>query len=431
MLQFALMPTERLVIENFKGISHHDLEVRPFTVLIGPQSVGKSVTAKLLYYFKNLPLELFNAAIGVRAEDSEKSLDSWLSGRFDRLLPRPNRATGNSILKYSIGDATFSLQSNGDDYSPWQISLPEFLRAEFAAIKAEYSDMARNKQDQRSLLALWGLRASLQDGFLKRLEEKLGQRMPPLLPFIPAGRSFYAQVERDSASFFESARLDPFVAEFGKFLAYLRDPSSSPLRPPSQQSDHASRLIDHLLGGKYYREGQRDFIASQDGRKVPMPLWSSGQQESFPLVFLLHKCAEGSLKPLRGTWLFIEEPEAHLFPGSQKIMIELISLAVNSENKHLNVFITTHSPYVLSTLNILIRAGQLFQPGPTASKHAAISRIVPELEALAPGSLGAYSMDRNECRSIMDAETGLIDGRAIDDVSGELAEQFDALNDLK
>ena len=40
-------------------------------------------------------------------------------------------------------------------------------------------------------------------------------------------------------------------------------------------------------------------------------------------------------------------------------------------------------------------------------------------------------MDRNECHSIMDAETGLIDGRAIDDVSGELAEQFDALNDLK
>ena len=38
------MPTERLIIDNFKGISHLDLEVKPFTVLIGPQSVpGKSV----------------------------------------------------------------------------------------------------------------------------------------------------------------------------------------------------------------------------------------------------------------------------------------------------------------------------------------------------------------------------------------------------
>ena len=92
--------------------------------------------------------------------------------------------------------------------------------------------------------------------------------------------------------------------------------------------------------------------------------------------------------------------------------------------------ITTHSPYVLSTLNVLLRAGQLFQQSRRLDRPA-ISRIVPELEALAPGTVGAYSIDGTESHSIMDAETGLIDGRAIDDVSGELAEQFDALNDLK
>jgi hypothetical protein len=112
-------------------------------------------------------------------------------------------------------------------------------------------------------------------------------------------------------------------------------------------------------------------------------------------------------------------------------MMELIALAFNSAPKGTNIFITTHSPYVLSTLNVLLKAGQLVQQSPTPAKHAAMERIVPELEALAPGTVGAYYMDRNECRSIMDAETGLIDGRAIDDVSGELAEQFDALNDLK
>jgi len=425
------MPAERLIIENFKGISHLELEVKPFTVLIGPQSVGKSVTAKLLYFFKRLPFEVFSAAIGVGLENPENSLDSWLSGRFDRLLPRPNRASGNSVLRYSIGDATISFESNGDDYSPWQIKLPEFLRGGFSEIKAKYSALAKSHQDMGSISEPWALRASLQDGFFKMLEDRLGQRMPPLLPFIPAGRSFYAQVEKDSASFFESAILDPFVAEFGKFLAYLKDPSSSLVRPPSRLADQASRLIEHLLGGKYYREGQRDIIGSQDGRRLPTALWSSGQQESFPLVFLLQKFAEGSLKPLRGTWLFIEEPEAHLFPTSQRIMIELISLAVNSEGKSLSVFITTHSPYVLSTLNVLLKAGQLFQKSPTNANHANISRTVPELEALAPGTVGAYYMDRSECRSIMDAETGLIDGRAIDDVSGELAEQFDALNDLK
>jgi hypothetical protein len=247
------MPTERLIIENFKGIAHLELEVKPFTVLIGPQSVGKSVAAKLLYYFKSLPQEVFNAATSLNEEDPENSLDSWLVGRFDKLLPRPNRAAGKSFLQYSFGQASISLQSDGDDYFPWQIRLPKFLRDEFKTLKAAYLARvkAKTNQDVGSFMELWSSRAVLQEGYLRNIEDKSGQRMPPLLPFIPAGRSFYAQVEKDAASFFESANVDPFVAQFGKFLAYLKDPSSPLVRPPSRQALHATRLIEHLVSGRY------------------------------------------------------------------------------------------------------------------------------------------------------------------------------------
>lgn len=49
----------------------------------------------------------------------------------------------------------------------------------------------------------------------------------------------------------------------------------------------------------------------------------------------------------------IEEPESHLFPESQKYMTELVALISNC--KH-SVVLTTHSPYVLGTLDNLLYA---------------------------------------------------------------------------
>ena len=223
------------------------------------------------------------------------------------------------------------------------------------------------------------LRASLRDDFLEDLEEKLGEKITNLALFIPAGRSFYAQVEKDVVSFFESANLESlFVAAFGKLNALLKDSSDFLLERPSKSALLAAELTERLLSGKYEREGQKEFINVKDGRRLPPALWSSGQQESLPLVLHMRRWAEGDLPTSNRISFYIEEPEAHLFPASQRIMMELIALAFNSAPKGANIFITTHSPYVLSTLNVLLRAGQLFQQSPAASNHAAISRIVPE-----------------------------------------------------
>jgi hypothetical protein len=419
------MEKARISIDNFKGISHLELEVKPFTVLIGPQSVGKSVTAKLLYYFQSVVGELFNAATGV----SEGSLESRLLERFSKLLPEPTRKSGKSTVRYFVGENCMSLNHAGQADSGWQIALPEFLEEEFGKIRKEFSELGE-PQTEDDLKKLGFVSMQAQERYRKRIHEKLGARATFTPRFIPAGRSFYAQVEKDAVSFFKSAALDPFVAGFGQYLARIKDFQFSRMghpKMPEKSGLLAADLAESLLSGRYQREAQKDYISVQDGRKLPPALWSSGQQESLPLVFMLQKYSEGFLKSRTGTCLFIEEPEAHLFPASQRKIIELISLAFNSSEGALNLFVTTHSPYVLSTLNVLLKAGQVFQNKTSDAARAKASKIVPELEALAPDGLGAYYMDQRECRSILDEETGLIDGRAIDDVSGELAEQLDAL----
>lgn len=116
-----------------------------------------------------------------------------------------------------------------------------------------------------------------------------------------------------------------------------------------------------------------------------------------------------------------------MFPTSQRHMVEFLALAFNAIPQRLELFITTHSPYVLSTLNVLLLAGQLPDGKLKSGRNGG---VVNPLEILAADSFGAYYMDQNECHSIIDKETGLIDGSGIDDVSGEISEQFDAVSRL-
>ena len=53
------------------------------------------------------------------------------------------------------------------------------------------------------------------------------------------------------------------------------------------------------------------------------------------------------------SFFIIEEPESNLFPESQKLVIELISMIAGVGNA---VLLTTHSPYVLGTVNNLLYA---------------------------------------------------------------------------
>ena len=45
---------QKLIVHNFKQITHAEIEVKDFLLLIGPQASGKSTIAKLLYFFKLL-----------------------------------------------------------------------------------------------------------------------------------------------------------------------------------------------------------------------------------------------------------------------------------------------------------------------------------------------------------------------------------------
>jgi hypothetical protein len=151
---------------------------------------------------------------------------------------------------------------------------------------------------------------------------------------------------------------------------------------------------------------------------------SSGQQELMPLVMALKSWSPFSRRRT-GSILYIEEPEAHLFPSGQSKFVELIALLMGESATRRNaVFITTHSPYVLAKLNNLIKAGQLASSTPTAAKD--IEKIIPKHAWMMPGDVRCYGMDNGTLHDITD-ESGLIDAEYLDGVSGTISEEFNKL----
>ena len=160
----------------------------------------------------------------------------------------------------------------------------------------------------------------------------------------------------------------------------------------------------------------------RDGRKIPLSLLSSGQQELLPLLAMLPDRQIYRYKQL----LYIEEPEAHLFPSAQSKLVELLANLLSGSRDKINLVITTNSPYVLSKFNNLVLAASLSR---SRSKEQ-VARVVPPENWLGRGRLCAYAICEGKLCNITDPD-GLINAIYLDDISGAIAEEFDHLLELE
>ena len=120
--------------------------------------------------------------------------------------------------------------------------------------------------------------------------------------------------------------------------------------------------------------------------------------------------------------LTIEEPEAHLFPIAQKDVMSLISLMINSTNS--KVIITTHSPYILTSTNILLYSQKV------ENQHTKLNKIViPKNLRVSYENFAAYKVDNSEkvLESLLDEESHMIDTNYIDEVSSITNSELDEL----
>lgn len=418
--------SEKLIVKNFADIQNIEINLNKINILIGPQASGKSICAKLLFYFKNFVWEILNA---VEDGQSKRQLDSAYIKRFEEYFPQDSWGDKQFILRYEIAD-TFIQVTRDSEKKKLKLSYSDFYKKEMSSFR-KYLEKARQElatMESRGLARRSSIMFIAREQFMDRIASSLNKTSTFSQLFIPASRSFFAFIERGIFSFLSSNKaLDPFLTTFGSFYESIKRSESRFMDriPGKEVRSEVERLIEKILCGKYVYDKGKDFIVS-DGRRVSLANSSSGQQETLPLAIIISFLTGSSNRSV-----YVEEPEAHLFPSAQRDVVELIATVFNSRSNQLQFFITTHSPYILTAINNLLQAGLLYQREDLDEElKAKLAHIVPKIKALNPNELSAYSLGRKSCINLISEDTGLINASAIDSVSDELAIQFDKLLDL-
>jgi len=426
---------ERIRINNFAGLRDVDIAVSPVTGFIGPQASGKSIIAKLLYFFREIASRLPDAAM--RFGPGSAHYKDFCIARFNSFFPVGVTAGASDFhLTYTSGSEHVSVGSapDQDKLSSRRFEWSGFYPSAFESLAKKW----------REYLGAWG---EANEGAISDAQERLlgeyDERAKKVLDprpiyqhvFIPAGRAFFSQFVANVFTGLQSgAGLDPFMVAFGAHLEQTRgllreDHLFDPASPGARRFGGFGPLMRSILHAElgFDEKEKQYFLQHDDSRRVWLGQASSGQQEALPLLLVL---ARSFSRPHgRGRALYIEEPEAHLFPPAQKQIVELLGRVFRVRADEMSLVITTHSPYILTSTNNLLQAGKLYKRCPETkdgpAKASRLSKIAPS--SFVPGEVTFYALEDGSAKSIMDPETGLIDAAVIDQVSADIAIEFDKL----
>ena len=130
--------------------------------------------------------------------------------------------------------------------------------------------------------------------------------------------------------------------------------------------------------------------------------------------------------------LFIEEPEQNLYPESQRmLMLSLISAlnrSISKGSEQSLMAITTHSPYIVSTMNVLIRISEALAERPDDDR---IKGIIEPQYLLPLHKASAYFINAEGMfEDILDREVPMFVGNELDGVSDWVDDKIATLNKI-
>ena len=431
-----------LTIVDFSCLKDATLTLAPVNVIIGPQGSGKSITTKLFYFLSEiLTTFLQSTERGESLEDFKRQLAKQFSAWF------PPAAWGPGRINVSYTSGEFSVRvlrrkSQGrmrEDvtftFSEW---FNNFYRSALDLFNgvggSESPEGSASLRVRETLDKSWRARELLE----KRFASEIGEPYIAQQTFIPAGRAFFTSIGRLVAGFEQAGSLDPVTIKFARLFANLRDRNARRYTPSrlrrfgQEYMDRRANFMTQLFGGELKFDNDDEFVETSDGRKVLFSSLSSGQQELLPMWSLLDYFAERDAMRLSASGriirryvelVYIEEPEAHLFPSAQSLLMEFLIGSIASEKFKRNLVLTTHSPYIMGKFNVFLKAGQLAR---RKKRNQEINDIVPRECWLDRGQLSALAIEDGRIREIID-DDGLIDSTYLDQVSEDISRDFSRL----
>lgn len=416
-----------LSICNFLAIKEARIELRRINVFIGPQAQGKSIISKLIYFFKEFPLAIFDSAFEGK---DKRQFDSAIKTKFETIFPAYAWENKPFLIVYDNGSHAIFIEnqkiaSRLKFTVTYTASIGKALTAGRKIFKSESGSEIETGISMRNRPNIGRL---ARETIATILNKDVDAPRVEQMIYIPAGRSFFANLQKSLFSFISSnIPIDYFLKEFGSVYEATRE--NHFIRQAGRDRPRiVQKLVEQLICGVYEHVKGQDWILGERGR-VSLSNSSSGQQEVLPMAMVLATWPYLSSKVFIRSFV-IEEPEAHLFPVAQGQIVSLIATAYNAEGGEGNFVITTHSPYILTALNNLIQAGNATRSFGNRSASEVFS-IVPVESHVKYEDVAAYMVNDGAVVSIMDDDYKLIQAEAIDGVSEGFSTVFEKLIQLE
>ena len=447
---------QRIEVKNFGPLKDINLEIKDYMVFIGPQASGKSTLAKLIYFFwkiedkfrdETIPSYAISKVLGTSPEH-EDYIENWKDD-FRKMFSDifPTYRTGEIIFSYTdINEITFNVSKYVERVSD-DILLSQGIYKGITKVDSQLEqlpNLADFYHNQKGLFN--GLLELLSNDFFSDNKNISSRPSTMLREFIPAGRSILS-ILSNSFTFLDNNNLDYFTENFIRFTNKVRKFLNSPdydflygrktssYFPVNDIISLTNQLSLNILKGDFLIGEKGDGIVHYNNDFnffIPIKNTSSGQQESAWLINSIRYILFDSNSTSHD--IIIEEPEANLFPDAQRDITKLITLLSVEQKNKTRLIITTHSPYVLATLNNSIKA---FTTAQIENKSEEVEKILSKEFWINPENLFVGFMNKNEgddyfgIKDIYDGEIGLISHQVLDQVSDEIMKQFDELLDIQ
>lgn len=443
---------KKIVINNFAAIDSLELSLdKNLSVIIGAQASGKSTVSKLIYFcrkVKDYMLEFLIEPKNFTTIHPNEYYSYFL--KYIRKQFMGCFGTTKHMRPFLI-EFYYDWDERGYTNPPrkkMSLTLDKsgFVRVNFSKDLADQIKILMNESAQlfsssttnesstiESLLNDLKTRQVVKTHFSSVVAD-IFQDHEEIL-YIPAGRSILATLSEQLHDL-DVSIMDLPLQEFinliqstkKTFGARIPDIVANYTKTIDGQIkntdvDLAYVLVRKVLRGDYVNESDGEKLYYNDREYVKLMYASSGQQEVLWILLLIF------IRILEQTKVFLvlEEPEAHLFPSAQKDIIELIALLINSTGS--TVFITTHSPYILTSINLSAYSAKVENriTGGTVP-------VVKKLLRISPRQMDAFIIDNGSnfiFKSIKDPDEQLIDATQIDGISTLINESTEKIMDLE
>jgi AAA15 family ATPase/GTPase len=445
---------QRLEIKNFGPLHNVKLDIDNYMVFIGPNAAGKSTIAKLVYFFRSL--EFFKNNLNITLDITSKYFETNIYEVVEDTIKRQFRLFWDIEALQDDFKVTFypeydeknskllfvCLKKSSVNLSvEWSKDFRNIINKQIDSARRNYLKKIKEKptleNEYQYSRMLYFETFGIFNYFFNSIYESC---------FIPAGRQILS-LPTDNMPLFNEGRFDYLLGSFMSsikrskpiFNIYIDEFKERAIKKAKEDKkniglltvskeclDLTCQLINKILKGKYISTREGDRIYLNEKQFVKLYEASSGQQEVLWIlnIILILISQMNGMGSKFNQFTIIEEPEAHLFPETQRDITNLISLLANQKNQQ--VIITTHSPYILMALNNLLYAHKLGKKKPKET----VAKINPLLW-VDDNRLAVYIVENGTIRDIIDRELEMISTEEIDYVSRIINGEFDSLFDLK